>query len=383
MEIQTIKIKNSERYILLDDEFKPVEEINDYLILLDLTNKSRNTLKNYAFHLKTYCEFLQYEGLIIEDLFTNKEQSPIDILSNFMRYLENPRIYKGVISLYGEKPIRQNKTINIIINTVLSFYEYLSKDRKYQGIDVYKRERNNPLFKSFLSELIQKEKTKKTSLLKKKEIVKEIEYTTREQYNKLIENCNLRRDKIILALLFEGGLRLNEALGIHIEDLDEIQDGIIKIVPRENNENLAVVKNHAKGIVKIPNYVIDMIIAYINEDVLEYNNNFLFLNLHGKNKGKPLRDITVQKLFERLSDRIDEKTTAHKLRHGFATEKLNYGWEMIDISVYLRHKTISSTQIYTHYSDSLKKDKMRKFLNKNVIDHGGVLKDGKLNKFKD
>lgn len=59
MEIQTIKIKNSERYILLDDDFKPVEEINDYLILLDLTNKSINTLKNYTFHLKTYCEFLQ------------------------------------------------------------------------------------------------------------------------------------------------------------------------------------------------------------------------------------------------------------------------------------------------------------------------------------
>lgn len=383
MEVQTIKIKESERYILLDDNFKPVKEVNDYLKLLDLTNKARNTIKNYAFHLKTYCEFLNYEGLEIDALFINKERSPINILSNFMKYLEYPKNYQGILSIHGEEPARDNKTINIIVNTILSFYEYLSKDRKYQEIDIYKTERNNQHFKGFLSELIQKENTKKTSLLRKKEVTKEIEYATREQYNELLKHCNLIRDKIVLALLFEGGLRLNETLGIHLEDLDEIQDGIIKIVPRENNENMAVVKNHAKGIIKIPDYVIDMIIKYINGDILEYDSNFLFLNLYGKNKGRPLRDITVQKLFTRLSSKIGEDISPHKLRHGFATEKLNYGWKMEDISVYLRHKNLSSTQIYAHYSDSLKKEKMVKFLKDNKLDSGGVLSDGQLNKIRE
>lgn len=383
MEVQTIKVNNTERYILLDDNYLPIDEANDYLKLLDLTNKARNTLKNYAFHLKTYYEFLNYENLTVEDLFVNEEQSPIAILSNFMRYLEYPDNYKGLLSLKGEEPVRSNKTINIIVNVVLGFYEYLSKDRKYQKIDIHRQERNNPQFKGFLYELLQKEKIKKTSLLKKKEVNRGIEYATREQFNKLIENCNINRDKIIIALLFEGGLRLNEVLGIHVEDLNEIQDGIVKIIPRENNENMAEVKNHAGGIIKIPNYLIDMIIDYINEDILEYDSNFLFLNLYGKTKGQPMKDTTVQKLFERLSEKIHEHVNPHMLRHGFATEKLNYGWTMEDISVYLRHATLQSTRIYAHYSDSLKKEKMKDFLDQNKVGHGGVLTDGKLNKHKE
>lgn len=51
------------------------------------------------------------------------------------------------------------------------------------------------------------------------------------------------------------------------------------------------------------------------------------------------------------------------LRHGFATEKLEAGWQMVDIQAYLRHKNISSTQIYANYSNELKKEIMRNFLN--------------------
>ena len=51
------------------------------------------------------------------------------------------------------------------------------------------------------------------------------------------------------------------------------------------------------------------------------------------------------------------------LRHGFATEKLEAGWQRVDIQAYLRHKNISSTQIYANYSNELKKEIMRNFLN--------------------
>ena len=74
---------------------------------------------------------------------------------------------------------------------------------------------------------------------------------------------------------------------------------------------------------------------------------------------------TVERLFERLSLKVGYKVHPHMLRHGFATEKLEAGWQMIDIKMYLRHKSITSTQIYATYSDSLKQKKMSEFLNNN------------------
>ncbi|WP_024857277.1 site-specific integrase [Ruminococcus albus] len=64
----------------------------------------------------------------------------------------------------------------------------------------------------------------------------------------------------------------------------------------------------------------------------------------------------VEKLFARLSKKVGYKVHPHMLRHGFATEKLEAGWQMVDIQAYLRHKNLSSTQIYATYSDELKKN---------------------------
>lgn len=168
-----------------------------------------------------------------------------------------------------------------------------------------------------------------------------------------------------MALLFEGGLRISEALGIHISDLNELESGIVKIIPRENNENGARVKNYAGGLIKLPDYVIDLILDYLCDDISDFSSDFLLLTLCGSNRGQPLKTGTVERLFERLSLKVGYKVHPHMLRHGFATEKLEAGWQMIDIKMYLRHKSITSTQIYATYSDSLKQKKMSEFLNNN------------------
>ena len=212
-------------------------------------------------------------------------------------------------------------------------------------------------------------------MFKKRVIDTELEYITRLQFNKLFFACNNERDRLLLALLYEGGLRVNEALGLHFEDVSQIEDNVIHIVPRENNENGARVKNYAGGIIKVPNYVVDILLNYINGEVLEYDTNFLFVNLKGPTKGSPLKVGTVQDLFKRLSKKVGFSVHPHMLRHGFATEKLEAGWSLEDISVYLRHKNIQSTQIYTHYSDMLKKEKIRSFLDVNKLEYGGVVGD--------
>ncbi len=79
--------------------------------------------------------------------------------------------------------------------------------------------------------------------------------------------------------MIEGGERLSEAIGTHLCDLDNLEDGIVKIIPRINPENNARVKNYAGGLIKLPRYVIDLIIDYLTYDISKYDSDYLFLTL--------------------------------------------------------------------------------------------------------
>ncbi len=96
-------------------------------------------------------------------------------------------------------------------------------------------------------------------------------------------------DSLVEQAHYEGGLRINEALGLHFSDIAQIEDKTIRIVSRENNENGARVKNNAEGVIYLPDYVVDLLLDYINEDALEYESDFVFINLYGRNKGFPMK----------------------------------------------------------------------------------------------
>ena len=165
--------------------------------------------------------------------------------------------------------------------------------------------------------------------------------------------------------MFEGGLRVGEALSIHIEDI-EVWDNKINIIARNNLENDARVKNQAEGYILLPDYVIDYLQDYILEDLDLYDTNFLFVNLNGKNKGKAIKYQTVEKLFRRLSKKVGFKVTPHMLRHGRGTELYEMSWNVTDIQKDLRHRSIISTNRYIHISDKRKREaveKMYKILN--------------------
>ena len=368
LKVQKIDTQNGERYLLLDDNYRPIDEVKRYLKFCDAAGKSPNTLKSYAADLKIFYSYMSAVNIPIKNLCSMADKGPIDILSDFMIFLQYPDTVKGILHIGGEEPARANGTVNHIMDTVLAFYQFLSANNEIEELPVYKSQRTNERFKSFLSELVHNKTEMQKSIFKKTVPETPIKYITRAQYNELFGLCTCRRDKLLLAILYECGLRLNEGLGIHICDMVNIEDhGALSIVPRENNENRARVKRYAAGTVFMPDYAVDLALDYLNQDILEYDSDFLFLTLHGPTAGQPLKDKNIEHLFERLSRNVGYHVTPHMLRHGFATEKLNDGWEMVDIQAYLRHKNIQSTQIYAAYTDELKKKKMSSFFASNTI----------------
>ena len=363
MKVQEIETPKGKRHILLDDNYKPVSVINSYIKFLDIIRKSPNTQRSYIYDLSLYMEYLNLKGIDVLEICADSEHGPLDILSEFIFWLQYPDYYRGIYHIEKENCARSDKTVNHIISVVLELYRYLASNGNIKQLEVYRSKMAGTKFKSFLYEQINHKKQVMSSFLKKTVVSEPVEAATRSEYNTLIEACLNTRDKLLIALLFEGGLRLNEALGLHLCDVSEIEEKIVHIVARENNENGARVKNHAEGIIYLPNYVIDMLIRYINEDILEYESDFLFLNLYGKNKGKPLEDNAVEQLFSRLKDKTGLNIHPHMLRHGFAQEKLNAGWSLEQVQAYLRHKNPTSTEIYGQYNDALKIAAMKMFEN--------------------
>lgn len=345
---------------MLDSNYNVVEDVKRYLKYLDNKDMSPNTIKNYAHHLKQYFEYLELINLKYNEINSSKIKSAIDVFSDFIGWLKIPHYLNDKINNIGEvEPLRKPQTINIIVGTVLSFYDYLARDNEFDELNVYKHQRKNSQFKGFLYELVNKKEKIRTNILKLKTVEPEIKFINREEFEKLKSNCNLIRDKLLISIMFEGGLRLGEVLGLHLKDID-IWDNKIKIVPRENLENNARVKNNAKGHIFFPPYVMNLFSNYIVEEFEQADSNFVFINLYGKNKGAALKPGTVQKLFDRLSEKIGKKVTAHMCRHGHATELLEQDFKAIDIKEELRHAQIQTTFRYTHFTDKYKKELFNK-----------------------
>ena len=362
MKVQIVETPRGRRFLLLNSDYRVVQEVKNFLKFCDNCGRSPWTLRTYAYNLKLFYDYLELKRVDALAIGANDDLVPADFLSSFLLWLQYPETESGIIHIEPEKEIRSANTVNQILGTVLSFYQYLAQNKQIEELNFFRKAPRRSGYKPFLYELMHHKREVTVSIFRKQLSKKPLKYITRDQYYELMRLCRNRRDKLLLAILFEGGLRLGEALGMHIEDLCSLEDGVARIVQRENNENGARVKRSAEGIIKLPDYVVDLAVSYLVNDLMEYDTDFVFINYQGVNTGKAMSFSAAEKLFDRLSNRAGFEVHPHMLRHGFATEKLQYGWELIDIQVYLRHKNIVSTQIYAQYTDEIKKEKMRDFL---------------------
>lgn len=357
MKVQRIKTEAGKRYILIDNDYKPLHVINSYLKYLDIIGCSPNTLKTYAYQIKEFLIYLSGINLNYDEIFTIEKIGPFEIMVNYIQYLKMSNSIK----------FNTPKTINAKVNTIFLLYNFLSKNYPVMKID--NREKTNFNFSSFKPFLAgigiyKKDNFRNILKIKNSEEFEEFKIIEREEYYKIYHACNSKRDKLIIALLFENGLRIGEVLGIQFEDII-LEDNALNIVSRDNNENDSRVKNKAEGTVWFPEYVARLLTNYITSEINDYKSNFLFINLDGGNKGKPIMYSTIYQLFIHLSNKTGIKVRPHMLRHGYATEKRKAGFDLIEIKEDLRHKNIYTTQKYTHLSVQDRREKMKKFLNQN------------------
>lgn len=147
-----------------------------------------------------------------------------------------------------------------------------------------------------------------------------------------------KRDRAILETLYSAGLRVSELVGINLDDLD-LEDGFVRVRGKGKRERLAPLGSHAVT-------AIDTWIRFRQAD--KKVNLALFLNKFGAR----LTTRSVARMLEKYlkATGLDQRTSPHTLRHSFATHLLDRGADIRSVQELLGHKSLVTTQIYTHVS---------------------------------
>lgn len=254
------------------------------------------------------------------------------------------------------------------MNAVLSFYDFLEFDEGIETLHLYKESRTNSQFGFLLSEMIRKKEKKLTSILKEKVPKKRIEYVTRSQYELLYKKATNQRNRIIIGLMFEGGLRVSEVIGLNIADLRDIRNNKIYITKRNDPNNPdAAVKYDSEGVVFVSDALAREINNYLIETLSDIDTDYAIVNLYSDtNKYQPMKRDTIEDMVSKLGKKAGiEGLHPHMLRHGLAVDMLQKGSDMVEIRDTLRHKSVETTaSIYAKADTPTRQAAMKTYYDK-------------------
>lgn len=157
--------------------------------------------------------------------------------------------------------------------------------------------------------------------------------------------CGLR-DKLIIELLYQTGMRRAELLGIRLNDFDR-SNMTLKLTGKRNKQRIVPVSHELMMLT-------DKYIKYRNDAQGDQMSPYLFIT----EKGEKMYPLLVYRIVRRYISMISavEKQSPHVLRHTFATHMLNNGADLNAIKELLGHANLAATQVYTHNTfEKLKK----------------------------
>jgi integrase/recombinase XerC len=160
------------------------------------------------------------------------------------------------------------------------------------------------------------------------------------------------RDRALLETLYSAGLRVSELTGLNLDDLD-LADGLVTVRGKGRRERLALLGAPSRQAVEEWLKVRDGLLAGRSRP-----QPAVFLNKNGTR----LTSRSVGRLLEkyRAQAGLDRRTSPHTLRHSFATHLLDAGADIRSVQELLGHRSLSTTQIYTHVTTHRLQDSYRK-----------------------
>ncbi|MBR9800763.1 tyrosine recombinase XerC [bacterium] len=156
------------------------------------------------------------------------------------------------------------------------------------------------------------------------------------------------RDRAILETLYTAGLRVAELVALDIEDWDR-DANVLLVRGKGRKERIAPVGSYAERALSRW-----LEIREVGPRANSDDQQAIFLNKFGTR----LTTRSVGRLLEKhlQTSGLSNKTSPHTLRHSFATHLLDGGADLRSVQELLGHKSLTTTQIYTHVSTARLRD---------------------------
>jgi integrase/recombinase XerC len=155
------------------------------------------------------------------------------------------------------------------------------------------------------------------------------------------------RNRAILETLYSSGIRVSELAGMNVSDVD-FQSGMIRVYGKGRKERLVPIGNKALAAIRTYRARLVREASAGGSGMTPAENEALFLN---KNYGR-LSTRSIARILQKAADAsgLSTPVSPHVLRHSFATHMLDAGADLKAVQEILGHKSLSTTQKYTHVS---------------------------------
>ena len=313
---------------MLDRNNNP-DYLNSFLdYSITILNKSPNSIKEYNYDLAMFLKFIKihfkltnetdFSAITISDIpISVIRKIKLDDIHAFLSYL--------ALELKSKPATRARK-----ISSIRIFFNYLSKkaglidDNPAQNLETPKIGRRLP------------------------------KYLTLDESKKLLDitiadendNENNIRDYAIITLFLNCGIRVSELFGLNIKDIT-FSECKLNVIGKGNKERTIYLNKACMNAIK--DYIDN---ARPKEGIKYDSKDALFLSKRRERISNRTVQYIVKKELQKAG--LDtNKYSVHKLRHTAATLMYQYG--NIDIRALqelLGHKSISTTEIYTHVDNS-------------------------------
>ena len=156
----------------------------------------------------------------------------------------------------------------------------------------------------------------------------------RNMMNLKTDHYSELRAVLMIELLYSCGLRVSELVGINIKDLD-VNEGFVRVMGKGGKARFSPIGSSA----------INVLQSYLTKRPGS-ESDALFLN----QKGLRISPRSVQNIVKKRAFDVGVSINVHPhmLRHAAATHFLQSSHDLRTVQEFLGHKSIKSTQIYTH-----------------------------------
>ena len=301
--------------------------INDFLEHLEVeSGRSKRTIDNYRLYLERFVE--------ISLTILNKDMmGPEDITKDLLRK------YRIKLNRFGSENGNEDlKTITqaYYLIALRGFLKYLAR-RDVKSLD--------------------------PSLVELPHVIrKQVTFLHYDEVEDMLEQIDVSsesglRDRAIIELLYSGGLRVSELVGLNRDSIN-----------LERREFMVRGKGRKDRPIFISQSAADRVSDYLDARTdslpalfLNNSRNLQTVDTSGNYRRITARSVErIVKKYARLAG-IPKHVSPHTLRHSFATDLLMNGADLRSVQSMLGHADISTTQIYTHVTDAHLKEIHEKF----------------------